>query len=119
MANRIKIACRLRPTLPHEAPEAAINITPSTISVPSARDAAHFTKFSFVAQSSPERFLAVADALSFSFLNRLDSCYGQNETSEAIFERDVKPLVDDVYSGVVRFAFHFKFNKDNLYSTSI
>jgi kinesin family protein 22 len=34
---------------------------------------------------------------------RFTSCYDQHSTQEEIFERDVKPMIDVVYSGVVRF----------------
>jgi hypothetical protein len=35
-------------------------------------------------------------------LHRFTSCYDEHATQDAIFDRDVHPLVDTVYSGVVR-----------------
>ena len=34
-------------------------------------------------------------------VNRFTSCYDQSSTQQQIFEQDVRPLVDVVYSGVV------------------
>jgi hypothetical protein len=33
---------------------------------------------------------------------RITSCYDQDSRQEDIFEQDVRPLIDVVYSGVVR-----------------
>lgn len=79
--HRIKIAARVRPRLPHEIDDEGIQVshTPgslSCISVPNPRD------------------------LSQIFNFPLSSCYDQNSTQEEIFERDVRPLIDVVYSGV-------------------
>ena len=35
---------------------------------------------------------------------RFTSCYDQDSTQDDIFEQDVRPLIDVVYSGVVRLA---------------
>ena len=47
-----------------------------------------FTKFKFDA--------------GLTVLSRFSSCYGQESTQEEIFRNDVEPLIDVVYSGVVR-----------------
>lgn len=80
-AHRIKIAARVRPRLEHEIDDEGIQVshTPgslSCINVPNPRD------------------------LSQIFNFPLSSCYDQNSTQEEIFERDVRPLIDVVYSGV-------------------
>ncbi|KAI6127555.1 kinesin-domain-containing protein [Pisolithus thermaeus] len=79
--HRIKIAARVRPRLEHEIDDEGIQVshTPgslSCINVPNPRD------------------------LSQIFNFPLSSCYDQNSTQEEIFERDVRPLIDVVYSGV-------------------
>lgn len=44
-------------------------------------------------------FLIRTSSLVFNF--RFTSCYDQSSTQEQIFEQDVRPLIDVVYSGVV------------------
>lgn len=80
-AHRIKIAARVRPRLDHEIDDEGIQVSHmpgslSCINVPNPRD------------------------LSQIFNFPLSSCYDQNSTQEEIFERDVRPLIDVVYSGV-------------------
>ncbi|KAF9236661.1 P-loop containing nucleoside triphosphate hydrolase protein [Melanogaster broomeanus] len=80
-SHKIKIAARLRPRLQGELDDEGIQIThipggPSCISVANPRD------------------------LSQVFNFPIASCYDQSSTQEAIFEQDVRPLVDVVYSGV-------------------
>lgn len=80
-AHRIKIAARVRPRLDHEIDDEGIQVSHmpgslSCINVPNPRD------------------------LSQVFNFPLSSCYDQNSTQEEIFERDVRPLIDVVYSGV-------------------
>lgn len=80
-AHRIKIAARVRPRLDHEIDDEGIQVSHmpgslSCINVPNPRD------------------------LSQIFSFPLSSCYDQNSTQEEIFERDVRPLIDVVYSGV-------------------
>ncbi len=40
--------------------------------------------------------------LDYFVLHRFSSCYGHDSRQEDIFEADVKPLIDVVYSGSVR-----------------
>lgn len=81
--HKIKIAARLRPRIEHEIDDQGIQIThdedgegPSWICVPNPRDVTQVFRFPFT------------------------SCYDQDSTQEAIFEQDVRPLIDVVYSGV-------------------
>ncbi|KAH0826644.1 P-loop containing nucleoside triphosphate hydrolase protein [Lanmaoa asiatica] len=79
--HKIKIAARLRPRLEMELDDEGIQIThtsggPSCISVPNPRDLSQVFNFPFT------------------------SCYDQSSTQEQIFEQDVRPLIDVVYSGV-------------------
>ncbi|KAG2143088.1 P-loop containing nucleoside triphosphate hydrolase protein [Suillus clintonianus] len=81
--HKIKIAARLRPRIEHEIDDQGIQIThdedgegPSWIRVPNPRDATQVFRFPFT------------------------SCYDQDSTQEEIFEQDVRPLIDVVYSGV-------------------
>ncbi|KAG9313403.1 P-loop containing nucleoside triphosphate hydrolase protein [Chiua virens] len=80
-SHKIKIAARLRPRLENELDDEGIQIThtpdgPSYISVPNPRDLSQVFNFPFT------------------------SCYDQSSTQEQIFEQDVRPLIDVVYSGV-------------------
>ncbi|KIK86017.1 hypothetical protein PAXRUDRAFT_831932 [Paxillus rubicundulus Ve08.2h10] len=80
-AHKIKIAARLRPRLENELDDGGIQIThtpsgPSCISVPNPRDISQVFNFPFT------------------------SCYDQSSVQEDIFEQDVRPLIDVVYSGV-------------------
>ncbi|KAG2127654.1 P-loop containing nucleoside triphosphate hydrolase protein [Suillus bovinus] len=81
--HKIKIAARLRPRIEHEIDDQGIQIThdedgegPSWICVPNPRDVTQVFRFPFT------------------------SCYDQDSTQEEIFEQDVRPLIDVVYSGV-------------------
>ncbi|KAH7912354.1 P-loop containing nucleoside triphosphate hydrolase protein [Hygrophoropsis aurantiaca] len=83
MSQKIKIAARLRPRIHDEIDDSGINIThssdptiPSTISVTNPRDPSQIFNFPFT------------------------SCYDQLSTQEEIFQRDVQPLINVVYSGV-------------------
>ncbi|KAF8552102.1 kinesin-domain-containing protein [Imleria badia] len=80
-SHKIKIAARLRPRLENELDDEGIQIShtpggPSCISVPNPRDISQVFNFPFT------------------------SCYDQSSTQEQIFEQDVRPLIDVVYSGV-------------------
>jgi hypothetical protein len=41
------------------------------------------------------------DSIYDVVLHRFSSCYGHDSRQEGIFEADVKPLIDVVYSGAV------------------
>jgi kinesin family protein 22 len=43
------------------------------------------------------------------YSTRFTSCYDQDSTQEEIFEQDVRPLIDVVYSGVVRHYIPYEF----------
>lgn len=77
----VKIAARLRPKLPGEVDDDGLQIVRSEdggaqISVPNPRDVSQVFKFPFA------------------------SCYDASATQEEIYERDVKPTIDIVYTGV-------------------
>lgn len=82
MASKIRIAARLRPSLPGEVRDDAVGVlkdeSGSFITVVHPRDASQHFKFPF------------------------SSCYDQNSRQEEIYENDVKPLLDIVLTGVVR-----------------
>ncbi|KAK1230587.1 hypothetical protein PQX77_006324 [Marasmius sp. AFHP31] len=86
-AHKVRIIARLRPRIEGEVDDGAIqvchptdnsNTTTNTsyISVPNPRDPTELFKYPF------------------------SSCYDQTSTQEEVFERDVLPLMDVVYSGV-------------------
>lgn len=80
MAAKVKVAARLRPFLIGETPDDAVIIssTECTVSVSNPRPGAN-------------------DRFKFSFA----SCYDQTATQEQIFKKDVKPLLDNVFNGLV------------------
>ncbi|KIJ61547.1 hypothetical protein HYDPIDRAFT_96250 [Hydnomerulius pinastri MD-312] len=87
-SHKIKIAARLRPRLENELDDEGITIArspggPSCISVPNPRDTSQVFNFP------------------------LTSCYDQSSTQEEIFEQDVRPLIDVVYSGVTVTVFAY------------
>lgn len=43
-------------------------------------------------------------------MSRLTSCYDQYSTQEEIFKRDVEPIIDVVYQGVVRKLVIFEYD---------
>jgi hypothetical protein len=119
MSHKVKIAARLRPRLPGAPPHAphtpaladgaqARSTTAgsrSSATTPAAPSSASPTRATSLRCSSsracagwlqPGERSAALSAASFS------SCYDEHATQEAIFERDVRPLIDVVYSGVVR-----------------
>ena len=102
-SHKIKIAARIRPRLEHEVDDEAIQVTHtpgglSCISVPNPRDVSQIFNFPY-ALSIPLFLYSDVSCHSFS------SCYDQDSTQEEIFERDARPLIDVVYSGVVCISF--------------
>ncbi|KAI0761109.1 P-loop containing nucleoside triphosphate hydrolase protein [Irpex lacteus] len=90
MANsyRVKIAARLRPPITGEINDEGVQVQlgengVSYICVPNPRDVSQVFKFPFT------------------------SCYGHDSTQEEIFDNDVRPLVDIVYSGVTVTVFAY------------
>ncbi|KAK1235291.1 hypothetical protein PQX77_001495 [Marasmius sp. AFHP31] len=86
-AHKVRIIARLRPRIEGEVDDGAIQVCHPTdnsnnttntsyISVPNPRDPTELFKYPF------------------------SSCYDQTSTQEEVFERDVLPLMDVVYSGV-------------------
>ncbi|KAI0067006.1 kinesin-domain-containing protein [Artomyces pyxidatus] len=80
-AHKVRIAARLRPPIAGELNDDGVRIVPSddglsAICVTNPRDPSQVFKFPF------------------------SSCYGHASRQEDIFEKDVRPLIDVVYSGV-------------------
>ncbi|THH14574.1 hypothetical protein EW146_g5770 [Bondarzewia mesenterica] len=82
MSHKIKIAARLRPRIKGELDDNGVRVvhaedgSSSSICVTNPRDLSQVFKFPFT------------------------SCYDQASTQEDIFQKDVAPLIDTVYSGV-------------------
>ncbi|KIL60297.1 hypothetical protein M378DRAFT_84006 [Amanita muscaria Koide BX008] len=81
--HKVRIAARLRPRIENEIDDGSVQVHPSEdgssmsyIAVPNPRDPTQVFKFP------------------------ISSCYDQMSTQEEIFENDVKPLLDVVYTGV-------------------
>lgn len=107
--HKIKIAARLRPRIEHEIDDQGIQIThdedgegPSWICVPNPRDVNQVFRFPCV------DFFSISSAVTYHSA-RFTSCYDQDSTQEEIFEQDVRPLIDVVYSGVVRHYIPYEF----------
>ncbi|KAH8106540.1 kinesin-domain-containing protein [Phellopilus nigrolimitatus] len=87
MSSKIRIAARLRPQIAGEINDGAVAVqrddSGSFINVMHPRDHSQRFKFPF------------------------SSCYGEDSTQDEIYENDVKPLLDVVYSGVTVTVFAY------------
>ncbi|THH03411.1 hypothetical protein EW145_g6275 [Phellinidium pouzarii] len=87
MSSKIRIAARLRPLLPDEINDDAVGVQKddngSFVTVVHPRDSSQHFKFPF------------------------SSCYGQNSNQDEIYNSDVKPLLDVVFSGVTVTVFAY------------
>ncbi|TBU52461.1 kinesin-domain-containing protein [Dichomitus squalens] len=85
--SRVKIAARLRPAIPGEIHDNAIRVLHSDagpyIDVDNPRDPSQTFKYPF------------------------SSCYDQSSSQDQIFDRDVKPLIEVVFSGVTATVFAY------------
>ena len=108
--SRIKIAARLRPALPAEQHDNAIRVVRTqsgpAIHVDNPRDATQ--TFKYPCAIPPPFFYLVSPLFSFS------SCYDESSTQQEIFGRDVEPLIQLAFSGIVCHSY-----SDILYSVSI
>jgi len=110
--HKVKIAARLRPTLQGELDDESVKIIHpsdntggssssasggSFITVPNPRDPTQIFKFPSVFCVSSFHSLVTHIPCRFT------SCYDQDSTQDEIYHNDVEPLIDVVYSGVVRF----------------
>ncbi|KAF8580927.1 kinesin-domain-containing protein [Ramaria rubella] len=85
MAAKVKVAARLRPFINTENPDTAVIVSPAdgSISIANLRNANERFKFSF------------------------SSCYDQSASQEEIFTKDVRPLVDHVFNGLICTVFAY------------
>ncbi|KAJ1932077.1 hypothetical protein EC988_009575, partial [Linderina pennispora] len=75
--HKIKVVCRVRPFLEAEQPDDSVSVEPNNVlRVTNPRDASKDVEFNF------------------------DACYGPGETQEAIYQNDVEPLVDTIFTGM-------------------
>ncbi|KIM91711.1 hypothetical protein PILCRDRAFT_137751 [Piloderma croceum F 1598] len=91
--HAVKIAARLRPRINGEVDDDSIKVhtTPSTsLSDPSSSGS---SSTSFISVTNPRD---PSQVFKFPFT----SCYDQSSTQEEIFNNDVQPMIDVVYSGV-------------------
>ncbi|KAJ1974408.1 hypothetical protein H4R35_003620 [Dimargaris xerosporica] len=75
-AHKIKVLCRVRPFLKHETPDNSVVMTDQTVKI--------------VNQRNPD------EVLLYSF----DSCYDASASQQSLFQRDVRPLVDNIFQGL-------------------
>lgn len=117
MAHRVKIAARLRPRLQGELHDEGVWIVrsedlsggaASAICVTNPRDQSQVFRFPCVfcalCPLIVEDSIAVLRNLTHRITRDTDSftsCYDETSTQEDIFENDVRPLIDVVFSGVV------------------
>lgn len=110
--HKVKIAARLRPRINGEIDDGSITIqhaastsssdpsssgssSSSAISVTNPHNPSQVFKFPYVVIGCVNRCSCNSCAARFT------SCYGESSTQEEIFENDVQPMIDIVYSGVV------------------
>ncbi|KIJ38885.1 hypothetical protein M422DRAFT_230962 [Sphaerobolus stellatus SS14] len=86
MAAKVKVSARLRPFVNNETSDDAVIVNPEegTISISNPRPGA-------------------TDRFKFSFT----SCYDQSATQEEIFMRDVQPLIEHAFNGLVCTVFAY------------
>lgn len=90
-------------------------MTPFRFTTPQITQVVHRVLLRWVSATSQSRtqeihlrFSSFRESTKYKFdpgltaLFRFSSCYGQDSTQEEIFRNDVEPLIDVVYSGVVR-----------------
>jgi len=100
---KIAISARLRPRLPSEQVDDSIHVFQddnaggSYVVVTNPRDPSQVFKFPYV----DETLSWGPSARSQNGYDRFTSCYDQDSTQEQIFARDVSPMIDVVFSGVV------------------
>ncbi|ORX48803.1 kinesin-domain-containing protein [Hesseltinella vesiculosa] len=76
IGDRIKVVCRLRPFLPNESTEKAVQIDNQSVILQNKGD--------------------VGNPMIFK---NFTSCYDAQTTQETIFDQDVRPLIDRVFEG--------------------
>ena len=109
-AHKVKIAARLRPRLNGELDDESVKVYLGSedtgesssamgsgrfISVTNPRDPSQVFKFPCVISETTLK------GIYFNVDNRFTSCYDQSSTQEEIYQNDVQPMIDVVYSGVV------------------
>lgn len=102
MSSKIRIAARLRPRIQGEIEDDTVAVQndegSSSVTVIHPRD--HSQRFKF-----PQvLFFNNLVPRNADRISRFSSCHDQTSTQEEIYETDVRPLIDAVYSGVVSHA---------------
>lgn len=101
-STKIKTIARLRPHLNGEIDDGVVTVhrdedgSNAFVSIAQPREQQQRIKFQYVFKFRCDSYTALTLKCSFS------SCYGQDSSQTEIYERDVKPLIDNVYSGMVR-----------------
>uniref|UniRef100_A0A8H8CJ53 Kinesin-like protein n=1 Tax=Psilocybe cubensis TaxID=181762 RepID=A0A8H8CJ53_PSICU len=90
-SHKVKIAARLRPRLDGELDDDSIKVVHQSNNTGGSSSSSGGS--SFISVANPRDPTQV---FKFPF----SSCYDQDSTQEEIFENDVEPLIDVVYSGV-------------------
>ncbi|KAI3614956.1 microtubule motor [Moniliophthora roreri] len=99
--RRIRIATRLRPRIDGEIDDGAIQVChASDNTAASSSSASSTTSLSYISAPNPRD---LTEVFKFPF----NSCYDQASTQEEIFENDVQPMIDVVYSGVTVTVFAY------------
>ncbi|ORX97824.1 kinesin-domain-containing protein [Basidiobolus meristosporus CBS 931.73] len=73
---KVKVVCRVRPFLPHEEPDESVTVEGNSVAIVNQRNKSENLKYSF------------------------DSCYGPDAKQRSIFEKDVKPLIQNIFKGL-------------------
>lgn len=90
---KVKIAARLRPRLPGEIDDGALQVCHVSDETGVSSSSSSSATSSYISVANPRDPTTV---FKFPFT----SCYDESSTQEEIFQNDVRPLIDVVYSGV-------------------
>ncbi|KAK9723293.1 hypothetical protein K7432_002040 [Basidiobolus ranarum] len=73
---KVNVVCRVRPFLPHEESDGSVTVEGNSIAIVNQRNKSENLKYSF------------------------DSCYGPDAKQRTIFDKDVKPLIQNIFKGL-------------------
>jgi kinesin family protein 22 len=94
--EKVKVVCRVRPFLDHEAPDDSVVVEGNEIKITNQRNQSEIVSFRQVSL-----YMCITTNMQITMRCRFSSCHGPDSTQAEIYEHDVQPLIDRVFSGVV------------------
>ncbi|GAB5587114.1 hypothetical protein Unana1_02014 [Umbelopsis nana] len=93
--EKVKVVCRVRPFLDHEAPDDSVLVEGNEIKITNQRNQSEIVSFRQVSL-----YMCITTNMQITMRCRFSSCHGPDSTQAEIYEHDVQPLIDRVFSGV-------------------